>query len=228
MTTIIEKILNQVSVDPRVKDGVFEISCNEHMEALRDYLTKKGIPTKEVVEFSNKVLEGKYPERQAYNKDGLLVTFPTPEYKQRAIQRGTHFEKKPAPQTNLFGQPPEGGTPTKEEPPKDSPGAEQKPPTTSLPISSVASEKPAEVPATPEAPAPTNVVSVDAPAAEPEPEPTKLPPPEPKSSAEKKADSTVIKKILQSDDSLLQEVSTWIENNGPQYILDALKNHPKS
>ena len=224
--TIIEKILNQVSVDPRIKNGLFEISCNEHMEALRDYLTGKGIPTHEVVDFSNRVLEGKYPERQAYNKDGLLVTFPTPEYKQRAIQRGTHFEKKPVVQTNLFDKPP-GGEAPKEEPSGEDKGS-AKPSTTSLPLSSTASEKPEATPSTPEAPEPTNVATVDAPAAEPEPEPTELPPPEPKTTAEKNADSEAIKKILQSDDSLLQEVATWIENNGPQYILDAFKEHLKN
>lgn len=59
--------------------------------------------------------KGKHPERQAYNKNGLLVTFPTPEYKARAISKGTHFEKNPkAGQTNLFGggqQAPQGAAP---------------------------------------------------------------------------------------------------------------------
>lgn len=41
------------------------------------------------------VEEGKYPERQAYNKDGWLVTFPSKEYRDRAIQRGTHFTSDP-------------------------------------------------------------------------------------------------------------------------------------
>jgi hypothetical protein len=39
--------------------------------------------------------EGKYPERQAYNKDGWLVTFPSGEYKQRAIKKGTHYGSDP-------------------------------------------------------------------------------------------------------------------------------------
>jgi len=44
----------------------------------------------------------KHPERQAYNKNGILVTFPTPEYKQRAIKRGTHTEENPkASQANI-------------------------------------------------------------------------------------------------------------------------------
>jgi hypothetical protein len=60
--------------------------------------------------------KGKHPERQAYNKNGLLVTFPTPEYKARAIAKGTHFEKNPkSSQTNLFGggqQAPQGAAPS--------------------------------------------------------------------------------------------------------------------
>jgi hypothetical protein len=49
------------------------------------------------------MLEGKYPERQAYNTNGILVTFPTPEYKQKAIARGTHFEENPKRgQANVF------------------------------------------------------------------------------------------------------------------------------
>jgi hypothetical protein len=44
------------------------------------------------------MVEGKYPERQAFNKDGVLVTFPTPQHKAKAISRGTHFEENPNPQ----------------------------------------------------------------------------------------------------------------------------------
>jgi hypothetical protein len=67
--------------------------------------------------------EGNFPERQAYNKDGLLVTFPTPEYKQRAIKRGTHFEENPKKaDVNIFADDPNNQSdakPTKE-PEKDS------------------------------------------------------------------------------------------------------------
>jgi hypothetical protein len=56
-----------------------------------------------VNQYLNKMLEGKYPERQAYNTNGILVTFPTPEYKQKAIARGTHFEENPKRgQANVF------------------------------------------------------------------------------------------------------------------------------
>lgn len=74
---------------------------------------------KDPVEFVNEISfifeKGKHPERQAYNKNGILVTFPTPEYKARAIAKGTHFEKNPkAAQSNLFGggqQAPQSSTP---------------------------------------------------------------------------------------------------------------------
>ena len=75
---LLEKIINDVSLDERVSDGMFNIEEDTHMEALREYLSKKGIDEEAIRSFSNRVLEGKYPERQAYNAKGILVTFPTP------------------------------------------------------------------------------------------------------------------------------------------------------
>ena len=106
MSKYLDKILREVSLDERVSNGTFNIEENDHMEALRDYLVGKGIDEESVKSFSNKVLEGKYPERQAYNANGILVTFPTPEYKKEAIKRGTHFEEDPTKQSsNLFQHP---------------------------------------------------------------------------------------------------------------------------
>ena len=92
---MIDKILNNVCLDERITDGIFQMDNNEHMDVLQEHLVKLGLNANDAVECRNRMVEGKYPERQAYNKDGLLVTFPTPEYKQRAIARGTHFEKNP-------------------------------------------------------------------------------------------------------------------------------------
>jgi hypothetical protein len=39
--------------------------------------------------------EGKYPDRQAFNKDGWLVTFPSKEYRDAAIKKGTHSISDP-------------------------------------------------------------------------------------------------------------------------------------
>ena len=100
------------------------------MDVLREHLMDEcGLALNDVMQVHNKMVEGKYPERQAYNKDGLLVTFPTPQHKQRAISRGTHFEKDPSlgkgqmfggkpqlpqePQANVFGAPKQGAPPTK-------------------------------------------------------------------------------------------------------------------
>lgn len=98
----VTELLNEICLDRRISDGIFDIFNNQHMEVLREKLVEMGIPSKEVVEIANAVIEGKYPERQAYNANGILVTFPNPEYKQRAIRRGTHFEEDPTKgQSNL-------------------------------------------------------------------------------------------------------------------------------
>jgi hypothetical protein len=104
--SIVDKILSEVCLDDRVVNGTFDIEDHNHILVLKEYLENKNIPEDMVLEFVNLVVEkGKHPERQAYNKNGLLVTFPTPAYKARAIAKGTHFEKKPAAATNLFAAP---------------------------------------------------------------------------------------------------------------------------
>jgi hypothetical protein len=101
--SISEYILNRVCLDSRVTDGIFSSENDEHLAALQEVLIKKGISENDAMAIRNKMIEGKFPERQAYNTNGLLVTFPTPEYKQRAISRGTHFEENPKKsQANIF------------------------------------------------------------------------------------------------------------------------------
>jgi hypothetical protein len=105
MKHIYNKVLDSVSVDPRLETGIFDIHNNDHLSIFREYLVKEGISIEDSISLSNRLAEaGKFPERQAYNKDGLLVTFPSPEHKQRAIARGTHWEKNPKnAQVNIFG-----------------------------------------------------------------------------------------------------------------------------
>lgn len=126
----VSELLSELCLDRRVDDGIFDIFNNDHMEVLREKLSEMGIPKTEVVELANKVIEGKYPERQAYNSKGILVTFPNPEYKQRAIKRGTHFEEDPTKgQTNLDfnapAQPVQEPTSPNEKPIEIEPGAQQ-------------------------------------------------------------------------------------------------------
>ena len=65
-------LLSELCLDNRVEDGIFDIFNNDHMDVLREKLVEMGIPKSEVVELANNVTEGKYPERQAYNANGIL------------------------------------------------------------------------------------------------------------------------------------------------------------
>jgi len=118
MSNILDRVFNEVCLDERITDGIFQMENATHMDALRDYFLKKGVNREAAVNVTNRMVEGKYPERQAYNKDGILVTFPTPQHKARAIARGTHFEKNPVPQVHK---------PDQEEPKHAPPGSKPEP-----------------------------------------------------------------------------------------------------
>lgn len=121
---IFEKFLNKLALDERISDGIFDPLKNEHLDVFQEYIEKLGATQDEAVEVRNRLIEGKYPERQAYNANGILVTFPTPEYKQRAIKRGTHFEKnpkKPTPNVSFDDKEPKKDAPPVEEPTKSEP-----------------------------------------------------------------------------------------------------------
>jgi len=118
---LIFEALDKSSRDISIEDGVFDITKQEHIEILRGNLLEVGMSVETVTDYLNNVVEGKFPERQAYNKNGILVTFPTPEYKQKAIAKGTHFEKNPTKgDPNVFAD-----DPTTQEKPKAEP--QQKP-----------------------------------------------------------------------------------------------------
>ena len=104
---VIDYILSEVTLDERISDGIFRLDETTHMDALRDYLVKGGIKLQEAITMTNRMLEGKFPERQAYNKNGILCTFPSPEYKAAAIKRGSHFEKNPNPNATPVATPQE-------------------------------------------------------------------------------------------------------------------------
>ena len=118
MSNLLDRVFAEVCLDERITDGVFKMEEAAHMDALREYFLKKGVDREAAIHVTNRMVEGKYPERQAYNKDGILVTFPTPQHKARAIARGTHFEKNPVPQVHK---------PDQEEPKKAPPGSKPEP-----------------------------------------------------------------------------------------------------
>ena len=147
-------------------------------------------------------MEGKHPERQAYNKDGLLITFPTPKHKQDALTAGTHFEKDPTKAaSNLFTTPetnpsnPQASEPVPTPPPPTSPDAQPQQTAAATPAAA-----PAPQPAPPAPLAPQN-------------------PRHPLTPGERAATSTIIKQILRSDDSVLEETSMWLEKNAPEFLV---------
>jgi hypothetical protein len=97
VTKFIQEVIDEICLDDRIQDGTFNINNGYHLDILREYVANKVDN-----EFADALLEqinvseGNFPERQAYNEDGILVTFPDPESKKAAIERGTHFENPPA------------------------------------------------------------------------------------------------------------------------------------
>jgi hypothetical protein len=92
---IINFLIRECSIDPRVKNGMFNPFVQEHMEVLKEFLMVKEFEYETIKEFTNKIIEGRFPERQAYNKEGFLVTFPTPDYKAKALTSGDYYNYDP-------------------------------------------------------------------------------------------------------------------------------------
>jgi len=89
-------IINSACCDERVKKGIPDLNDPEFCFVLQEYLIKEGLDIDLVAEKTHMLFEkGKFPERQAYNKDGILVTFPNKEYRDRAVDKGTHFANNP-------------------------------------------------------------------------------------------------------------------------------------
>lgn len=103
-------IINDVCCDSRIKDGVLRLELPEHVFVLQEYLEKAGFSIETVVNQTAKLFEaGRFPERQAYNKDGILVTFPSKEYRDRAVDKGTHFAENPKKNTGTLFSPTDTG-----------------------------------------------------------------------------------------------------------------------
>ena len=107
MSNVLDKVFTEVCLDDRVSDGIFRMDETEHMNALRDFFLKKGIAKEDVIKVTNRMIEGKYPDRQAYRtEDGILVTWPSPKHKQKAMKENPRkyvdenpFPKKSEPES---------------------------------------------------------------------------------------------------------------------------------
>lgn len=100
MSTLLDKVFAEVCLDERISDGIFRMDEAEHMNALRDFFLKKGLTKEDAVHITNRMVEGRFPDRQAYRtEDGILVTWPSPKHKQKAMREnpGKYVEKNPFP-----------------------------------------------------------------------------------------------------------------------------------
>lgn len=113
-----KSVLNDVCCDNRIKNGVIDLKNADHVFVLQEYLENAGFDIETIVDKTAQLFEaGRFPDRQAYNKDGILVTFPNKEYRDRAINKGTHFAENPKKaDTNIFVTPPEDVEQKPEEP----------------------------------------------------------------------------------------------------------------
>lgn len=101
MSRIIDHIFSEVCLDSRIPDGIFRLDEHEHINALRDTLIHKGgLTNEDAIAVTNKMVEGKYPDRQAYRKeDGILVTWPSPKHMANAMKEnpGKYTDQNPFP-----------------------------------------------------------------------------------------------------------------------------------
>jgi hypothetical protein len=226
MSNIVDRVFAEVCLDERIKDGIFKLEEEEHMNALRDYFVKKGITQEAAVHVTNQMVEGRFPERQAYNKDGILVTFPTPQHKGKAIQRGTHFEKNPAPQnTTPPKQEPQGvPVPQKELPPQDVSPKEEPSGDKDLPKTD---DKEPEGGVVNKVSQGETELEVEPPrgAEKPEPPPvpqSPTPPPAPRTPERVAAEKEVAKQILATKDTALSPVEEKIDEAALRYQLNEI------
>lgn len=130
MSTVFDRILAEVCLDNRVSDGIFRMDETEHMNALRDFFVKKGLAKEEAIHVTNKMVEGKYPDRQAYRKeDGILVTWPSPKHKHKAMHEnpGKYVEQNPFPKKSEPSSEPTDKVPKKEPEPISEPEPTEEP-----------------------------------------------------------------------------------------------------
>ena len=92
----ISEIITESALDQRISDGLINLKNIEHIQVVAEVLYDRGVDEEIINEFIQQFVdEGKYPERQAYNKEGWLVTFPSKEYRDAAIKKRTHFGSDP-------------------------------------------------------------------------------------------------------------------------------------
>jgi hypothetical protein len=92
----IERIISEAALDSRVENGMLNLKNADHLQVVAEALYDACEDETVVNEFVDKFMEeGKYPDRQAFNKEGWLVTFPSKQYRDAAIKKGSHSISDP-------------------------------------------------------------------------------------------------------------------------------------
>lgn len=121
MSNVLDSVFAEVCLDERISDGIFRMDETEHMNALRDYFVKRGIAKEAAIHITNRMVEGRFPDRQAYRKeDGILVTWPSPKHKQKAMHEnpGKYVEQNPFPKRSEPAPEPKEREPRREKEPE--------------------------------------------------------------------------------------------------------------
>lgn len=96
MEKFISDIVSEASLDARIPSGVIDLKNVDHIQVIAERIYDACENEQVVNEFLNSFInEGKYPDRQAFNKEGWLVTFPSKEYRDAALKKGTHSISDP-------------------------------------------------------------------------------------------------------------------------------------
>jgi hypothetical protein len=93
----ISNALLEAAIDSRIDSGMVDLYNCVHVEVLAEKMRDGGLSEEQVDQILNEMTinDGKYPDRQAYNKEGWLVTFPSKDYRDAAIKKGTHYISDP-------------------------------------------------------------------------------------------------------------------------------------
>jgi len=93
--SLFEQVITELECG-HLESGTFDVYDPSHLVLFIEHMVNFGMDEQSAEDYLTRSLdEGKYPERQAYNKDGWLVTFPSKEYKDAAINKKTHFVSDP-------------------------------------------------------------------------------------------------------------------------------------
>lgn len=217
MSSITDRVFNEVCLDERISDGIFRMEEEQHMNALRDYFIKKGITKEAAIHVTNRMVEGKYPERQAYRaEDGILVTWPSPKHMQKAMQEnpGKYVKENPFPKKPSADQPAE---PKKQTLPATSPKDDEEPIDKEEPSPEEKDQKHSNLfgggggGEEPKITQGDKQLAIEPPRGdekpEPSPAPISSPAPAPRTPERIAAEKEVVKQIMKTDDTYLSNVA---------------------